>query len=339
MKCFFHKLINYEYYPWYFWHTLLLPFHIWNAIKCKSLFYYTSLNPGLGNSGGFFADSKKKMLGNIPKSFLLNECILINNGDEIKQLEKQLISKAYSFPLVFKPEMGERGIGVAIIFNLEMAKKYLKNVHQYPIIVQDYCDYKLEFGLFVAKLPDKPWSILGVTGKLPMQVIGDGKSDVETLLANDCRYKSQLVRLKKTDLKLDFVLEADKILVIEHILNHRLGTKFTNCNHLITDQFVQKIADLCNSIDGFYYGRFDIKVADLDNFEAGDFKIIELNGAASEPTIIYDQEKTGFMNSLRLMIKHTLIQGYIAKNNIANGIMPMKAMVFKRVMLDHFKLS
>lgn len=39
---------------------------------------------------------------------------------------------------------------------------------------------------------------------------------------------------------------------------------------------------------GFYFGRFDLRSASVDDLRAGRFTIIELNGVTSEPTHIYD---------------------------------------------------
>ena len=46
---------------------------------------------------------------------------------------------------------------------------------------------------------------------------------------------------------------------------------------------------ILNKIQGFYYGRLDIRYDNFEDLEAGkNFKIIEINGAKSEPTHIYD---------------------------------------------------
>jgi hypothetical protein len=46
---------------------------------------------------------------------------------------------------------------------------------------------------------------------------------------------------------------------------------------------------MCLQIPGFYFGRLDVMYNTLEELEQGiNFSIVELNGAASEPTHIYD---------------------------------------------------
>lgn len=52
---------------------------------------------------------------------------------------------------------------------------------------------------------------------------------------------------------------------------------------------VDRIDDISKSFDGFYFGRFDIKVPDETHFKEGNnLKVLELNGITSEATHIYD---------------------------------------------------
>ena len=57
-------------------------------------------------------------------------------------------------------------------------------------------------------------------------------------------------------------------------------------------------------IEGFYYGRYDLKFNTIDELENGiNFKIVELNGINSEPVHIYDQS-TGLWNAYQDCFKH-----------------------------------
>ncbi len=333
--CRFYKLLNYEFWPWYFWHILLFPIHIYNVIKCRSLVYFTYLNPSFGKTGGFFGDSKSQILENVPQSIRLKEFVL-KDGDLV---EAQLEKFGMQFPLVFKPEMGERGMGVAVINSTEEAMKYLNKHSKYEIIIQEFCDFELEYGVFVYKHPDKGWHISGLTGKVPFAIIGDGVSNLETLVNSNCRYAMQLKRLKSEG-KFDFntILEKNETVILEKVLNHRLGTIFINESKQIDKGMVQVFTEICNQIKGFNYGRFDLKTNSLADLKKGNFKVIELNGAAAEPTIIYDQQNTGFFKSLLIMIKHQLAQGVIAKakkSEIENPLTPLRLI---QILKQHFYL-
>jgi hypothetical protein len=77
--------------------------------------------------------------------------------------------------------------------------------------------------------------------------------------------------------------------------NHAQGCIFQDGGHLWSGALASAIDDLARRVPGFYIGRFDIRYRDPDEFRQGhNFVIVELNGASSEATNIYDAR-----NSLR----------------------------------------
>ncbi len=49
--------------------------------------------------------------------------------------------------------------------------------------------------------------------------------------------------------------------------------------------------EIFNNVDGFHYGRLDIKFANIHQLMAGEqFTILEINGASSEAAHIWDRE-------------------------------------------------
>ena len=73
--------------------------------------------------------------------------------------------------------------------------------------------------------------------------------------------------------------------------NHARGAKFTNVTHWADEALITSIDEVCRQIPNFYYGRLDIRYNTLEELKQGkNFRIIELNGAGSEPTHIYDPE-------------------------------------------------
>jgi hypothetical protein len=69
---------------------------------------------------------------------------------------------------------------------------------------------------------------------------------------------------------------------------HSRGAIFNEGGHLRSPELEKAIDDLARGIDGFYFGRFDIRSHSIDELMGGNFKIIELNGVTSESTNIYD---------------------------------------------------
>ena len=94
-------------------------------------------------------------------------------------------------------------------------------------------------------------------------------------------------RLQKGRMSPEFlsrIPQPGEIVKIEAIGNHNRGTRFINSNHLISEKLVSVFDDISKKIDGFYYGRYDLKFNTIEEMEDGiNFKIVELNGINSEP--------------------------------------------------------
>jgi hypothetical protein len=60
--------------------------------------------------------------------------------------------------------------------------------------------------------------------------------------------------------------------------------------------------EISSSIPGFFIGRYDVRYESVQELRSGQFTIIELNGAASEATSIYD-EKTSIWQAYRTLYR------------------------------------
>ncbi len=64
---------------------------------------------------------------------------------------------------------------------------------------------------------------------------------------------------------------------------------------MICDTLTDTIDEICKQIDGFYFGRLDVRFNTVEELNAGkNISIIELNGAGSEPTHMYDPRHSIF---------------------------------------------
>jgi hypothetical protein len=71
--------------------------------------------------------------------------------------------------------------------------------------------------------------------------------------------------------------------------NHAQGCIFRDGAHLWSGGLERKIDEISRRLPEFYFGRCDIRYENEDDLRAGkNFKIVELNGASSEATNIYD---------------------------------------------------
>ena len=79
---------------------------------------------------------------------------------------------------------------------------------------------------------------------------------------------------------------------------------------------------MCKQIPGFFFGRLDIRYNHWEELREGiNFSIIELNGAGSEPTHIYDPAHSIFY-AWKEIIRHLHILYKISIRNHRNHKVP-----------------
>ena len=181
-------------------------------------------------------------------------------------------------------------------------------LEKYPldILVQEFLTEKKECGIFYLRFPDnQSGKITSITLKDFLHIIGDGKHTLEELVLLDKRAKNYLEIVKSnSSIPLDTVIKKDEKVQLSDIGNHSKGTQFINGNHLISEKLEETITDLNKQINGWFYGRIDVKYNTFEDLENGNFKILELNGILAEPTHIYDASKINYLQALKEMRVH-----------------------------------
>jgi hypothetical protein len=129
-----------------------------------------------------------------------------------------------------------------------------------------------------------------------MIVTGTGDATIEELIKENPRYEVQLKVLRQEfGKKLQDILPKGKKLNMVPYGNHARGAKFIDGSHWITPKLEETINEICLQIPGFYFGRLDVMYNTIQELESGEnFSVVELNGAASEPTHIYDPKHSLF---------------------------------------------
>ena len=90
------------------------------------------------------------------------------------------------YPLVVKPDAGQRGSGVAVVRSDDELTAYLERI-RVDCVIQERAVGE-EFGLFYYRLPDEPRGrIFSITRKAFPEVVGDGTSTLERLILFDER--------------------------------------------------------------------------------------------------------------------------------------------------------
>lgn len=305
MKISLIKWTKYEFWPFWLFYGPLTPWYIYKIMTAGAPAYFCTANPGF-KWGGFINYSKYDILKQIDPKFSPKTKFYKSISPTEIPME---------FPFIAKPDEGERGIAVELIRNNEDWIKYLK-LNSKDLIIQEYNQYPLEFGAFYIRLPKEDnGKIISMTGKDFLQFTGDGKSTFQELLDQNIRAvfrKEYLIERYKNQLN-DIIKNGETILV-EPIGNHNRGTTFLDATDLITPNLEKQIDKIAKTIDGFYYGRFDIKANSIEDLQNGNFVILEVNGANSEATHVYDP-KHNLLFAYKEVLKHLNYQHKIAKQN------------------------
>ncbi len=284
----FIKIFNWEYWPFHLVYGSIYVYWLWLCLKARSFFFFNTANPLIKN-GGFLMESKKGIYDLLPAAYY-PATILCKPATSYGTITKELAIKNLSLPLIAKPDIGMRGLQVKLLETEHDIRQYLES-SKVDFLLQEYIAYEQEVGIFYYRFPGSATGhISGIVGKEFLTVIGDGWSTIEELLVRNDRFLLQLPLLRTIHGKvLQQVLNKGEVHTLVPYGNHSRGAKFIDLTHLITEQLLQTINRVCTQIPEFYFGRLDIKYNTWDEFCKGeDFCIIEINGAGSEPTHMYD---------------------------------------------------
>ncbi len=304
------KWTRYEFWPFWFFYAPLTPWYIYKIFQAGAPAYFCSANPTM-KWGGFIDYSKIDLLNQIDKNYKPKTIFF----EEFTTQENP-----FDFPFIAKPNLGERGIGVELIRNKIDWKNYLEQNNR-DLILQKYIQSNFELDVFYVRLPkEKNGKILSITAKDFLTFTGDGKSTLKELIEQNLRafYRKEYL-FKRFQNELNSVLQKDEKLLVEPIGNHSRGTTFLDGSSLKTSKLEKTIDQIAKKIDGFYYGRIDLKAKSLEDFQNGNFVILEINGANSEATHIYDPN-FNLIKAYKEVIKHLNYQHKIATQNHQLGV-------------------
>jgi hypothetical protein len=321
------KWTKYEFWPFWLFYGPLTPWYIYKIFTAGAPAYFCTSNPGI-KWGGFIDYSKIDLLNQIDENYKPKTIFY-------KEIDQNTIPLA--FPFIAKPDIGERGIGVELIRDINDWKFYLSKNNK-DIIIQEYNQFPLEFGAFYVRMPkEKKGKLISMTGKNFLQFIGDGESTFEQLIEKNIRaiFRKEYLLERYKD-QLNQVLKKDEKILIEPIGNHNRGTIFLDATDLITKELELKIDQIAQSIEGFYYGRFDIKTPSIEDLQNGNFVILEVNGANSEATHVYDPKHNLFF-AYKEVLKHLNYQHKIAKQNHQLGHSYIKWPLLAKELINRYK--
>ncbi len=328
---------NWEYWPS---HAFYFPMYIWGpllALRAGHPAFFTAANPGI-HTGGFGFESKYDTLMKIPEAYR-PKTILASASDDFRAVLQKIQRAGIRFPLICKPDVGFRGF---LVKKIETELELAAYLQTYPadFIIQEFVWRAHEFGVLYYRMPgEKHGKISSLTLKEFLSVTGDGESTVLKLVGQNPRALLQLERLRATHAHvLHDIPEKGKRVPLGVVGNHSKGTRFINGNRLIDPQLGRTFDKIADQIDGFNYGRFDLKCDSLERLRRGEgITIFELNGVCSEPAHIYDPEHSTYFGALRDIMWHWGRIAQIAVANRKRGAQFLPAMEMIRIIRQTLK--
>ena len=333
-----HKILNWEY-----WNTNVIYFPIYFywiylSIRARSIGFFNASNPKIIN-GGFALESKKEIYDLMPNQYY-PDTMFFKAQEAFEDIKNAIENTKINFPFIIKPDIGLQGLRVEKINSWNSLHTYVQKAN-YNFLVQECISYPLEIGLFYYRMPNQNKGVIsGIVNKEFLIVIGNGINTVQELIEQNPRFALQLCILKKKYGKmLNDVLPKNTKLNLVPFGNHVRGSKFTDVSHRISNKLTQTINDICLQIPDFHFGRLDIMFNSWEDLEQGkNFSIIELNGAGSEPTHIYDPKHSIFF-AWKEIIRHYNILFKISTYNHQKGYSYLNLQQSRQLVIDSKRLT
>lgn len=305
------RIVLVEFWPPWLFYMPLAPYLLWLSLRYRPM-TFTCVNPAISHGGGIVGESKHKILSgfgdDVPE--LLPWRLVERDGSPAERAERAIEAiredeRLGGYPVVLKPDSGERGYGLKIARSDDDVRAYFDS-YDLDVIVQRYADEPHELGVLWTRVPEPgkraaelDGEIFSVTRKEFPVLVGDGEHTLEHLVWHHPRYRMQAkVFLQRFAGRTDWVPEAGEVVPLATAGNHAQGTMFLDAREVITPELSARVEEIARSFgrdqdaDGLDFGRLDIRYRDEQEVRRGrGFWIVELNGALSESTNLYEPNR------------------------------------------------
>jgi hypothetical protein len=272
----------------------LVPYVVWLMIRHRSPTVFTAANPGIA-TGGTVGESKGTTLTWIARAGgpVAEFCVVgphSDRGARVLAATRAMKQMRVTFPVIVKPDVGEQGWGVALVFTPHGLERYF-DCMPVAIIVQRYLP-GIEAGIFYMRRP------------------GAERGRIVSISESIHR------RRARHGLRPD---EAPSI--VFGFTCH--DAEYRDAPHWHSPQLERVIDALGRAVPGFFIGRFDVRAGSVEELRRGEFAVVELNGVLSEPTQIYDPT-TSFARACATLMRHWRFAFEIGAENRARGTVPTR---------------
>jgi hypothetical protein len=332
------RLRRWEFWPAWLIYAPLVPWIALLSLRHRGFSTITAANPGIPE-GGFVGESKHRILERLPPEHVVPG-LLVRGGAlaaRLGSLRLGMRDRGLDFPLVLKPDAGQRGAGVRLVGSWAEAEAYLCGYPK-PVLAQAYHPGPHEAGIFYYRMPGETRGrIFSITDKRFPEIVGDGRSTVEELIWRHPRYRMQArTFLARHAVQRRRVLGAGERLRLAHAGNHCQGTMFLDGEHLKTPDLERAVDAIARAFPGFHFGRFDVRYSDPEDLRAGrGLAIVELNGVTSESTNVYDPSRS-LLWAYRTLFRQWGLLFRIGAANRARAVRPAGHVRLLRSVLAYY---
>ena len=313
----------------------------WLALRHRGLRLPLLANP-LFPAGGLFGEVKSDILdqlGGDAAAFVARYVKVARGDGDAAVCAAAAIAAARAagldYPLVAKPELGCRGAGVRPVRDDAELIAYVAGFPAHEnFLLQTLVDVEGEAGVFYVREPGQARGrIISLTLKYFPHVIGDGSRTLEQLIRADPRAgRLPHLYLPRHAARLGEVLPSGAHYRLAFAGSHSRGAIFRDGNALITPAMTDRFDAIARAVPEFWFGRFDVRFADFAELQQGrGFTIVEVNGAGSESTHIWDS-RTRLIDAYRALFHQYALLFRIGAANRRRGFRaePWRAFLARR---------
>ncbi len=327
----YKRFRHWEFWPLWFFYIPIVGYILYLGIRHRHWTLFTAANPAIP-AGGIVGESKSDILSRLCASGRVAPFVCVGHGWPAERQMTAVLAfmadQRIDFPVICKPDAGERGRAVQSVATLQELRAYL-DAAQADTIVQQYVPGR-ELGVFYYRYPgEKQGRIFAITDKRLLSVTGDGRHCLEELILAHPRAVCQApLHLAVHRDRLDEIPAAGERVQIVTVGTHCRGALFLDGHRFITPQLTRAFDEVSRHFEGFYFGRYDVRTEDPEAFMAGGaFKILELNGVTSEATHIYDPAN-GLGSAWKTLMRQWKIAFEIGEANRRRGADTLTAVQF-----------
>ena len=314
----------FEFWPGWLFYAPVVAQWIWLGLRYGDMSLPTAANPRI-ETGGLCGESKTAILDQVAESargwVAPYVSFIAGQDDPVAAAE----ASGFTWPMVLKPDIGCNGTGVRLVADPQALRQAAA---EFPpgvkLLLQVYIRDPGEAGLFYIRYPDEPCGRLtSVTIKVQPTVMGNGRSTLEQLIRADPRAgRVPHLYLGRLAARLAEVPPAGELVPLVFTGNHCKGSVFLNGADMITPALTEQVDQIARAIPDFHFGRVDIRYASEAALKLGrGFTIMEVNGAGSEPTHIWDARCT-LREAYASQFTHYRAAWEIGRINRARGMRP-----------------